>query len=369
MQTIQSYPVMEINLKHLKENAENIVSRCKECDIKVTGVVKAVDTYKHGYNEIAKLLLDSGCVSIGDSRMNTIRKMREDGFEGELMLIRIPMKSELEEVVRYADITLQSEMEVIKLTNEAAEEQKVMHGVLLMMDLGDLREGFFDEEELIEAALYIEHECSSLRLKGIGTNLGCYGAISPDNTNLGRLVGIARKIEEKIDRKLDYVSGGATSTLPLVLKKQVPEGINHLRIGEGIVVSRDLIDDWKCEMPFMNQDIYRIKAEVIEVKTKASHPIGKIFIDAFGNTPQFEDKGMRKRALLALGKRDVGSFDYLKVRLEGAEILGGSSDHLILDVEEVPGGVKVGDIIGFDCTYGAMVFANHSESVSKVYLR
>lgn len=369
MENRQTYPLMKINLLHMKENAEHIVSLCEKNGISVTGVVKGTDSLKRGYSEIAALMTESGCISIGDSRLDTISKMREQGFSGKIMLLRIPMKSELEDVVRLTDISLQSEMETLRLTNEYALKHNVIHEVLLMMDLGDLREGFFETEDLIEHALYVEYECEGLHLAGIGTNLGCYGAICPDERNLGRLVSIAKEVEDRIGRKLDLVSGGQTFMLPLVVQEKVPEGINHIRVGEGIVLSRDIIDDWNCPLEGMHQDIYTIQAEVIEVKRKASYPVGKIFMDAFGHTPKFEDRGIRKRALLAIGRRDIGSFDYLKVRLQGAEILGGSSDHLILDIEDVEQEIHVGDVISFDCRYGAMVFANQSDSVAKKYVR
>lgn len=365
----QTYPLMKINLAHMRENAERIVDICEKKGISVTGVVKGADSFEHGYSEIADLMTESGCISVGDSRMNTIARMREQGFKGKVMFLRIPMKSELEDLVRLTDISLQSEQEILSLTNECALRENKVHEVMLMIDLGDLREGFFEEEELVEQALYVEYECKGLYLAGIGTNLGCYGGICPDERNLGRLVSIARRVEETIGRKLDIVSGGQTFTLPLVLDGRIPEGINHIRLGEAIVLSRDLSEDWNCNIDDMHQDVYTIQAEVIEVKRKASHPIGKIFMDAFGHTPKFEDRGIRKRALLALGRRDIGSFDYVKVRLQGAEILGGSSDHLILDIEEVEQEINVGDVISFDCRYGAMVFANQSDSVAKKYVR
>lgn len=369
MQKKIQYPIMEINLNHLYENAKNIVERCKKHGISVTGVVKGTDSYEHSYNTISNTLLDAGCISIADSRMNTIIQMRNYGFEGRLLLLRVPMISELDDVVHYADCSLQSSLTVLEKTNETASKHNIIHDVILMMDLGDLREGFFDENELIHVASIVEKKMKHLHLKGIGTNLGCYGSIRPDTSNLGRLVSIAEKIEFHIGRKLEIISGGATSSLPLVLNGSIPKRINHLRVGEGIVLSRDLIDIWNIDMPFMHKDVYTISAEVIEVREKPSYPIGTIFVDAFGNKPEYIDKGIRKKVLLAIGKRDVGSVDSLIVKLENAEIMGGSSDHLILDIEDVKEDIKEGDIISFDLYYGAMIFANNSSSVTKIYKR
>lgn len=367
MQKKLQYPIMEINLTHLYENAKNIVERCSKFGISVTGVVKGTDSYEHSYNMIANTLLDAGCISIADSRMNTIINMRNCGYDGRLLLLRVPMSSELDDVVRYTNCSLQSSLTVLEQTNKAASKHNIVHDVILMMDLGDLREGFFDENELLAVANIVEKEMKNLHLKGIGTNLGCYGSIRPDTSNLGRLVSIAEKIEANINRKLEIISGGATSSLPLVLDGSIPKRINHLRIGEGIALARDLIDIWNIDMPFMHTDVYTISAEVIEVREKPSYPVGTIFVDAFGNKPEYIDKGIRKKALVAIGKRDVGPLDSLIVKLENAEILGGSSDHLILDIENVQEDIREGDIISFDIYYGAMIFANNSSSITKIY--
>ena len=53
-----------------------------------------------------------------------------------------------------------------------------------------------------------------------------------------------KEIEEKISRKLDMISGGSTTSLPLLFDDKMPEKINNLRIGEALIVGRDLIDYW-----------------------------------------------------------------------------------------------------------------------------
>lgn len=366
--TYKSYPVLEINLKGIYENAKSAVNLCKEAGIELTGVVKGTHSYEDSYVEIANRMVDAGCTMIGDSRINTIIKMREMGVTAPILLIRIPMMSELEDVVEYTQASLNSEIETLVELNKAAGEKGKNHKVILMADLGDLREGFFKKDELMEAALMVENELKNLTLYGIGTNLGCYGSIKPNKENLGKLVKLGREIEEKIGRKLDIISGGATSTLPMVLAGTVPEGINHLRVGEGIVIARDLPEIWDCNMPMVNKDNYIIKAQIVELKMKPTYPIGEIFIDAFGNTPTYIDRGMRKRALLALGKRDIGGLSSVTPLIEGATVEGGSSDHLILDVTDVKEELKVGDIVTFNCYYESMIHSTYSSSVTKVYV-
>ncbi len=368
METYQNYPVLEINLEGIYHNSKAVVDMCQKKNIQVTGVVKGTDSYENSYLEVAKQMLNAGCISIGDSRMNTIKRMRELGMTAPVLLIRIPMPCELEDVITYTDISLNSEIENIKVLNEIAKNQNKNHKVILMMDLGDLREGYIKEDELINDAVYVENQLSNITLYGIGTNLGCFGSIKPNETNLGTLVSIANKISKTIGRKLDIVSGGATSSLPMVLNGTIPEGINHLRVGEGIVNARDLQDIWGLDLPMFRRNNYVIKAQVIEVKEKPSYPIGEIFVDAFGNTPEYMDKGLRKRALVALGKRDIGDIFSVLPKIKGASVEGGSSDHLILDVTDCETDISLGNIIEFEACYGAMIHSTYSSSVTKKYV-
>ncbi|WP_206459236.1 alanine racemase [Anaerovorax sp. IOR16] len=364
----KNYPVLEINLEGIYHNTKKAVEMCREKGVEVTGVVKGTDSYENSYFQVSKQMLRAGCTTIGDSRMNTIKRMRELGMDAPVLLIRVPMPSELEDVVKYADISLNSEIEMIKQLNEIAEKYHKQHKVILMMDLGDLREGYFDENELIKDAVLIENELKNIKLYGIGTNLGCFGSIKPDVTNLSRLVSIANKISNSIGRKLDVVSGGATSTLPLIMDNTIPEGINHIRVGEGIVIARDLQDIWGLDLPMLRRDNYILKAQVIEVKEKPSYPIGEIFVDAFGHKQTYVDKGIRKRALVALGKRDIGDIFSVVPCIDGVTIEGGSSDHMILDITDAKVEIKLGDILQFEACYGAMIHSTYSSSVTKEYI-
>ena len=148
----------------------------------------------------------------------------------------------------------------------------------------------------------------------------------------------------------------------------MPSRINNLRVGEGILLAKDLKDLWGYDMSFMYQDVFKLRCEVIEVKNKPTHPIGEIFVDAFGSKPTYEDRGNRKRALIALGKVDYAYLDDLILNEEGAFLVGASSDHTIIDVENVKRDIKVGDIIEFDLCYSTMVYVTNSANIRKVYV-
>lgn len=360
---MNKYPELVIDLKKLENNIKKIKDLCEEQSVFLAGVIKGCN----GIYEVAKKYDELDIPYIASSRLEQLEPLIGN-VKAKLMAIRVPMISEVEDIVRITDVSLNSEISVLKALNEESIKQGKIHNVILMKDLGDLREGFFDENEIVEASLLVENELSNLHLLGIGTNLGCYGAITPTVEKLEELVLVAEKIEEKIGRKLEIISGGATTSLPRIFEKNMPKRINNLRVGEGILLAKDLKDLWGYDQSYMYQDVFTLKAEVIEVKDKPSYPIGEIFVDAFGNKPTYEDKGIRKRALIALGKADYAFIDDLIIKEEGAFVVGASSDHTIIDITDAKRNIKPGDIIEFNLCYSTMVYTTNSPNIKKKFI-
>ena len=353
------YPHVEIDLGKLKENLAALQERCQASSIEISGVVKGF----HALPAAAKVYEEVGVSSIASSRMDQLRGLKEAGIRTPLMLIRIPMPSEVEDVVTWSDISLNSECSVLRLLDEAARNKGRTHKVILMVDLGDLREGFWDWDELMAAALEVEHDLPNLELLGVGTNLGCYGSIQATPEKMHDLVAAAERVEKAIGRKLEVISGGASSSLHMVLDGTMPPRINHLRVGEGILLG----SIWGCNMDFMHKDIMVLRAQVIESKVKPSHPVGELSVDAFGRTRTYVDRGHRLRCLLAMGRVDYGESDDLIPREPGIKVLGASSDHTILDVEGATRRLKTGDVLEFDLCYATMVYLTGSKSVHIYY--
>ncbi|MGL6104617.1 alanine racemase [Romboutsia sp.] len=365
MGTKEQYPVLEIDLNKIYENAKYIVNLCENLNINVAGVIKGINAQV----DIVQKMVDGGCKYIASSRISQLIDIKKVGISNENMLIRMPMVREIEEVVKYIDISLNSEIGTIIKINEECEKQDKEHKVILMMDLGDLREGIIDEKEIIETAVYIENNLRNIKLYGVGTNLSCYGSIKPTYENLSKLCKVAEDIEAKIGRNLDIVSGGATTTLSLVLDNNIPKKVNNLRIGEAIIVGRDLIDYWGYNIEdSLHKDTLKLKAEIIELKRKPTYPIGEMFIDAFGNKPVYEDRGIKTRAILGIGKQDFVTTDTLLPLTKGIEIIGSSSDHLIVEINENIESFNVGDVITFGMFYPNALYLTASEYVTKEYV-
>lgn len=360
----KTYPCLQKNIKFLTENSHEVVNRCNEQGIEVAGVVKGVC----GDLRCAEAMLAGGVKQIASSRIEQIIGFKNAGIDSDTLLLRTPMRTEIPDVIKHVDISLNSEIEVLCELNSEAEKQGKVHNVILMKDVGDLREGFFDDYEIIEACKLVENKLNSLHLYGIGTNVGCYGSLLPTHGKLQELVEIVEKIESIIGRRLQCISGGATSSYMRVLDGDMPERINHLRIGENILLAFDLPHLYGYEQPSMHKDAFVLLGEVIEVKDKPSKPVGETAFDAFGRKKVYPDFGVRKRAIVAMGRCDIGDFTNVFPKIEGVKAIGDSSDHLILDIEESQEIIKVGDILSFDVNYGGLMYASSSQSVSSEYI-
>ena len=361
---MRQYPQLEFDLALLRSNADAVISRCRGMGIRVCGVVKGVD----GLPEAARVLRAAGAAELGTSRLEQVAKCRAAGVPGPWLLIRIPGLTELPDVVALCETSLQSEWPTLLALEEECLRQNKTHRVIVMTDLGDLREGFWDKKELVDVCERVERDLPHVQLAGIGVNLTCYGSTKPTPEKMNELVGLARQVEQRIGRKLEIVSGGATSSYTLVHWGTMPQGINHLRIGETALLAKDLQVDWGIsDMDYLLRGTMRLEAEIIELRKKPTHPVGETVIDAFGNRPTFVDRGMRLRALAAFGRADVGQVETLLCREPGMTVIGGSSDHCILDVEDCPRALRVGDVVSFDLSYSHMLYATGRTDIAVVF--
>ena len=352
------YPQLEVDLGKLKENLTALRERCQDSFVGIAGVVKGAGAWE----SVVRVFDEAGLSYLATSRVDQLRSMREQGVKTPLMLIRIPMRSELADAVALADASLQSDLGVLRATEAEAARQGKTHGVVLMIDLGDLREGFWDAEELIGAAVAVERDMPHLHLLGVGVNLSCYGSILPDKRNMQGLASLAYEVERAIGRPLEIVSGGSSTSMYMVLGGTMPYRINNLRLGEIVLLG----SIYGCSPDFTHKDVFTLRAEVVECRDKPSFPVGQLTVDAFGRTQEYEDRGIRRRAIVAVGRLDYGEPCDITPRMAGIEVLGASSDHTILDVEAVKDRIKVGDILEFDVNYASLANLTNARGVELV---
>jgi len=353
-------PYLTIDLDKIEHNARAIVALCGQHGIAVTGVTKVTC----GNPDIAAAMLRGGVRSIGDSHLENIRRLNSAGVHTSFTLLRLPPLSEVDAVVELADVSLNSELAVLGGLSQAAQRQGRVHDVILMVDLGDLREGIWprDLAPFVREALRLH----GVRIRGIGTNLACFGAVAPTAANMSELVELARATEQAFGITIEYISGANSSGMELIASGRMPQRVNHARVGEAILLGRETIQ--RRPWPGTFQDAFVLHAEVLELRRKPSVPIGDRCEDAFGKHPVFEDRGNVLRALLDVGREDV-DIDGLTPLDPGVAILGGSSDYLVADVSGAAGRMHVGDDVAFAPKYGALLAAMTSEYVEKRPLR
>ncbi|MBQ1470733.1 ornithine racemase Orr [Eubacterium sp. AB3007] len=361
------YPKMVVNLKKLQQNLDAVAAITKDrgaCSLMIVTKGMCADP------EMAKMIAADPKVDyMADSRVKNIASYVDIAHEGgkKTVLLRIPMHDELPEVVKYVDVCFISEISSIRLLDEEAGKVGKVQDIVLMIDLGDLREGiFFQNQELIDEAVDVIMGLEHVNLYGIAVNLTCYGAIIPKYDNLSQLVEIAGSIEERTGHKLQMVSGGNSSSIYLVDRGELPEGINNLRLGEAFLLGNDTA--YETDLPGTTGDALTLEAQIVELKEKPSLPIGEVGVDAFGQKPYYEDRGIMKRAIIAIGKQDT-DLDSMTPVDPQIEIMGGSSDHTILDVTHADRDYKVGDIVSFTLGYGGMLKVATSPYVSREYVK
>lgn len=347
-------PRIEINLEKIVHNAKTLKKIYSSKGIDIIGVTKVVC----GDPTIYRTLVDAGINILADSRISNIRKMRNEHIQAQFLLLRSSC-SQAKDIVKYADISLNSELLVIKELSKYAVKQDTIHKILLMVELGDLREGIMpsDLENTVKEVIKLK----GIRLVGIGTNLACFGGIKPDDEKMKYLSTIAKNIEDKFKLKLELVSGGNSANYNWFLSTKDVGKINNLRIGESIFLGRETLD--RKPIPKLFTDAFTLIAEVIESKIKPSLPYGDIHQDAFGNTPKFNDRGLMRRVILGIGLEDVlvsGLTPILDI-----DILGASSDHIIIDAKQT--NLKVGNTVEFNLNYGALLSAMTSPYINKKY--
>lgn len=329
------------------------MGRLAERGISVTGVTKAT----LGSPEIAATWLQAGVHDLGDSRLPNIEGMRRAGVEAPMSLIRSPMLSQIEEVVALADVSFNTELEVIQQLSIAAGEVDQIHGIVLMVELGDLREGILprDLHHIVGETLRLP----SLALLGIGANLACQSGVEPSPHNMTVLSSLANSIEATFGQPLGLVSGGNSANLDWALGESDSGRINNLRLGEALLLGCEPLH--RRPISGLYTDAFTLIAEVIESKLKPSRPWGTIAQTAFGDRPREQDRGDIVQVIVALGHQDTdpGGLD----PPPGFSILGASSDHLILDAgQHQP---LVGEEISFQLNYSALLRAMTSPFIEK----
>lgn len=350
-----AYPRLDIHVDVVKNNVKTVQSLCREHGIHITGVTKVFSAAP----PLVQAYIDGGLAKIGDARIENLKRVAHLSIEK--WLIRVPSLTQVKEVIRYADVSMNSEIETLCALNEEAKRQHKKHKVILMVDLGDLREGYVKEEELLHVVNLMK-DLSSLILYGVGTNLSCLSFVLPSEEKMQSLFHLS----QSLPLKNPIVSGGNSATIALMMEGGIPKGINNLRLGESLLFGKER--KGYTYLKGTRKDAFILQAEIVELKEKPSLPWGEIGVDSYGIKPESPlDTGIGLRALLAIGKQDC-DIETMTPLDPNITILGASSDYLIVRLSGNKEAYHVGSIIPFALGYFSLMRAQMSSFIEKHYI-
>ncbi len=312
-------------------------------------------------NEVIRL----GRLELLDSRMSNLRAIKELSPQAQTVYIKPPSRAIIEELVTWADVSFNTELETIRAISAEAVKQDKTHLIIIMIEMGDLREGVLRED--IVAFYEQVFRLPNIRIIGIGTNLNCLNGVMPSEDKLIQLGLYKTIIELKNGVEIQWVSAGTTVTLPLLLAGGLPAAINHFRIGEALFFGQDLVHENTFED--MHDDVLELHAQVIELAEKPTTPSGVLGKNPFGQTAENEAEGpsTTHRAILDVGYLDI-SPQYLTPVDPRLEVIGGSSDMLVLNVGDNEAGLKVGSYVTFRLKYMGALHLMNSPYIDKFVL-
>ena len=229
-----------------------------------------------------------------------------------------------------------------------------------MVELGDLREGILPQD----LSYFVREtlDLPNIKIAGIGCNLACYGGIKPDDSKMLELSQLAEAIEKEFKISLNIISGGNSANYEWYRSSPTIARINNLRLGESILLGCETLH--RHVIPGLQTSAFKLIAEVIESKDKPSLPFGERGQTAFGAAPVFRDRGLHRRVIVALGRQDI-LISGLKPDLD-LEILGASSDHVVLDSNHHD--CQIGSEVQFSLDYGGLLSAMTSPFIAKQFI-
>lgn len=317
-----------------------------------------------GNEKFLKILLDTCDKDFCDSRLTNLKHIKELSPETQTVYIKPPAKRLARSIVTYADVSFNSEIDTIKALSEEAVMQDRIHKIIIMVEMGELREGIMAEDL---PRFYREAAAlPNIRITGLGTNMKCLNGILPDEQKLSELNRIKEMIEQSYHIRIPYISAGSSVTIPLIFKNEVPEGINHFRVGETLFFGTDVYHNSHFEG--MYRDVFKLTAEIIEIIEKPMVPTGEAGTNVSGETPVYDKADCEKTAVRAIV--DVGILDidpnHISPVPQEIEILGASSDMMVLNLSDNSSRYQVGDTIDFSMNYLAVLRAMNSIYVDKI---
>lgn len=307
-------------------------------------------------------LLDLGVRNFCDSRVSNLKMIKSLNADTETIYIKPPPKRSIPDVVKYADISFNTEIETIEMLSEEAKKQDTLHKIIIMIELGELREGVM-RDDLLEFYERI-FKLPNIKVIGVGTNLTCMYGVLPSHDKLIQLSLYKQLIEARFNREIEFVSGGSSVSIPLIFEGLLPAGINHFRVGETLYLGTDVYHNRTFKT--MEHDVFQLYAEIIELIEKPKVPDGEFGENLLGETKKFEESfaDTSYRAIIDLGLLDIDE-NHIKIKNKKLKIVGASSDMLVIDLDKNEENYQVGDLLEFEMDYFGVLRIMNSKYIEK----
>lgn len=321
---------LEINITEIRNNIKKISEYLKKNNIEWSLITKVFSGDQDFMDKILTNDIIKDIHSVGDSRLSSLKKLKELNKDLITIYIKPPAKVYVDEIVEYADISLNSSYKTIVALNEAAKKQKKMHKIIVMVELGELREGVL-RENLVDFYQKV-FSMSNIQVIGLGSNLGCMYGIEPTYDKLMQLSLYKELLESKFKEKMEFISGGSSITLPLVESQKIPKEINHFRIGEAAFFGTSPLDNEK--FLDLSTNTFNFFGNIIELEEKDIVPDGIISDASIGHTSEFDETNINTKsykAILDFGLLDV-DIDELTLKDSSIDFVGTTSDMTVYDI-------------------------------------
>lgn len=348
-----------LDTKKLKSNYDYLDVLFKKKDIKFSVVAKVLCGNKLFLSELLKFDIFQVC----DSRVANLKEIKAIAPNIETIFIKPPAKRSIANVIKYADISMNTEFETIKLLSQEAKRQHKIHKIIIMIELGELREGVLGDDFIAfyESLFTLEN----IQVVGLGANLSCLYGVLPNQDKLIQLSLYKELIQAKFNKKIPYVSGGSSVTIPLIFNNILPRGINHFRVGETLFLGTDAYNHKPIKK--MHTDVFSLYSQIIELIEKPMVPNGARGTNLEGNSFEFKKEDLGKtayRAILDLGLLDV-ELSHIELVDTTITVAGASSDMVVVDLDENPKNYKVGDLLEFRLDYMGLLRTMNSKYIYK----
>lgn len=316
-------------------------------------------------NEIyLKEIIALGTTEIHDSRVSNLKKIKQLAPDIQTVYIKPPAKRSIDEIVEFADVSFNTEIYTIKLLSEAAQKQNKIHKIIIMIEMGDLREGVMGEDLINFYGEIIN--LPNIEIRGIGTNLNCLNGVMPTQDKLIQLSLYKQLIEAKFGITIPWVSGGTSVAVPLILRNARPMAVNHFRVGEALFFGKDIFTGLTIEG--MHDSVFKLFAEIIEITEKPDVPTGELGENVAGNVGSKDEyadlNNSSLRAILDIGLLDMQP-QYLEAVDPHISIFDASSDMLVIDITNSATKYSVGDLVTFKIKYMGALYLLNSDYIEK----